>query len=90
MIQKKKFEFSEKESKLVEQNKKLKNLFDQKERKMTVMINKLKRSYSEAEQQILKLKEEKYRLKNKLIDLEKDKQRDLDTVRAKNEANFQE
>ena len=57
---------------------------------MNDTMNRLKRFSSEAEYDILRLKEEKEKLRNELLYLENDKKKELDAIRAKLETNYLE
>lgn len=69
---------------------KLKEQLDKKEYEMNDTMNRLKRFSSEAEYDILRLKEEKEKLRNELLYLENDKKKELDGIRAKLETNYLE
>jgi hypothetical protein len=68
----------------------LKEQLDKKDYEMNDTMNRLKRFSSEAEYDILRLKEEKEKLRNELLYLENDKKKELDTIRAKLETNYLE
>jgi hypothetical protein len=53
-------------------------------------VNRLKRFSSEAEYDILRLKEEKEKLRSELLYVETDKKKELDAIRAKLETNYLE
>ena len=57
---------------------------------MNDTLNRLKRFSSEAEYDILRLKEEKEKLRNELLYMENDKKKELDAIRAKLETNYLE
>ena len=69
---------------------KLKEQLDKKEYEMNDTMNRLKRFSSEAEYDILRLKEEKEKLRNELLYMENDKKKELDAIRAKLETNYLE
>ena len=55
---------------------------------MSDTMNRLKRFSSEAEYDIVRLKEEKEKLRNELMYVETDRKKELDSIRAKLEANY--
>lgn len=57
---------------------------------MSDAMNRLKRFSSEAEYDIIRLKEEKEKLRNELLYVETDKKKELDAIRAKLETNYLE
>jgi hypothetical protein len=57
---------------------------------MSDTMNRLKRFSSEAEYDIVRLKEEKEKLRNELMYVETDRKKELDSIRAKLEANYLE
>jgi hypothetical protein len=57
---------------------------------MSDTMNRLKRFSSEAEYDVLRLKEEKEKLRNELLYMETDKKKELDVIRAKLETNYLE
>ena len=73
-----------------QQIRKLKEQLDKKEYEMNDTMNRLKRFSSEAEYDIMRLKEEKQKLRNELLYLENDKKKELDAIRAKLETNYLE
>ena len=68
----------------------MKEQLDKKEYEMNDTMNRLKRFSSEAEYDILRLKEEKEKLRNELLYMENDKKKELDAIRAKLETNYLE
>ena len=69
---------------------KLREQLDKKEYEMSDTMNRLKRFSSEAEYDIVRLKEEKEKLRNELMYVETDRKKELDGIRAKLEANYLE
>lgn len=53
-------------------------------------MNRLKRFSSEAEYDILRLKEEKEKLRNELLYVETEKKKELEAIRSKLETNYLE
>ena len=62
---------------------KLREKLDRKDYILNDAVDRSKRFSSEAEYEILRLKEEKERLRNELLYVETDKKKELDTIRAK-------
>lgn len=62
---------------------KLREQVDKKDYEMNDAMNRLKRFSSEAEYDVLRLKEEKEKLRNELLYIETDKKKELDAIRAK-------
>lgn len=62
---------------------KLREQLDRKDYELSDAVNRLKRFSSEAEYDILRLKEEKEKLRNELLYVETDKKKELDAIRAK-------
>ncbi len=62
---------------------KLREQLDKKDYEMNDALNRLKRFSSEAEYDVLRLKEEKEKLRNELLYVETDKKKELDAIRAK-------
>jgi acyl transferase domain-containing protein len=69
---------------------KLREHLDRKDYELSDTVNRLKRFSSEAEYDILRLKEEKEKLRNELLYVETDKKKELDAIRAKLETNYLE
>jgi hypothetical protein len=69
---------------------KLRDQLDKKDYEMSDTMNRLKRFSSEAEYDVLRLKEEKEKLRNELLYMETDKKKELDVIRAKLETNYLE
>lgn len=67
---------------------KLREQLDKKDYEMNDALNRLKRFSSEAEYDVLRLKEEKEKLRNELLYVETDKKKELDAIRAKLETNY--
>lgn len=57
---------------------------------MSDTMNRLKRFSSEAQYDVLRLKEEKEKLRNELLFVENEKKKELDAIRAKLEGNYLE
>ena len=69
---------------------KLREQLDKKDYEMSDTVNRLKRFSSEAEYDVLRLKEEKEKLRNELLYVETDRKKELDAIRAKLETNYLE
>lgn len=63
---------------------------DRKDYELSDAVNRLKRFSSEAEYDILRLKEEKEKLRNELLYVETDKKKELEAIRSKLETNYLE
>lgn len=69
---------------------KLRDQLDKKDYEVGDAVNRLKRFSSEAEYDILRLKEEKEKLRSELVYVEADKKKELEAIRSKLEANYLE
>lgn len=68
----------------------MRDQLDKKDYEVNDAINRLKRFSSEAEYDILRLKEEKEKLRNELLYVETDKKKELEAIRSKLETNYLE